>query len=181
MTFEQLLPVLTLLLGTAVGFFVGLLRDWIQRRRLRREVEVDRMRQLVAESVSSAQWCGSTFDYLRTLRIDRDDLETAEHSRVRDNISQAVSQWNTAMYQLFITSDQELVDHLRLIDRELSTLYEQAVSADPPQGTDYRDQLGRLLVGYINEARRQLSAFGPATEPLAMETLWSWADQPTTP
>ena len=65
------------------------------------------------------------------------------------------------------------MDHLRRIDRELSKPHTQALSESPPQGSDYRDELGRLLIDYINEGRRQLSAYGSATEPLTMETLGS--------
>lgn len=182
MMLEQwLVPSIATLIAAFIGFVAGLARDRVQRRDQRQESERDLTRQLVAESIAGAQWCGSIVSHLSTLNIDRHGLDTPEHTRTRTDLGEAVSKWNTAMYQLYVLVDLELVVHLRAIDKEISTLYEKALSSDALDKADHQERrlLGTLLAKYVDEARHQLSRPGSDLEPLELETLWSWAGSGT--
>ncbi|MCP4966494.1 MAG: hypothetical protein GY926_14845 [bacterium] len=176
MTIEQWFPVLTLLVGAAAGFGAGLLRDAIDRRHHRRQADTDRLRQLVAQSLNGAQWCGSIISHIASLDIDREALDSPEHLRTRNDLSSAISSWNTANHELHLISDRRLVLQLRAIDEEISTLYTQALTDSVSAESDHenRQRLGRLLAGYLDEARRLLSDSGARLDPLDLPTLWSW-------
>ena len=159
--------VLAALVGGALtisgGFVVVIATERREARRWRRDSQLKASTDLLS-ALQSLVRCVIDVAYL-------DDKRGVEARMVLSARREAATAWNTAMYAALIVSPSGVADQIRILDREVDKLFEQAIARrwSRDEFREERRMLGRLAAQYMNTARTMAGLSGTQ-----INSVWAW-------